>query len=76
MVNNNMTKIQKAILEAGEEDEEKKDEDSGAEDAGNVDSDDDSDLTDDTAFAGLDLRAARCFGFQAPSKNCWTGLAA
>lgn len=72
-----MTKIQKAILEAGEEDEEKEDEDADkAKDTGSGDSGDDSDLTDDTQFAGLDLRAARCFGFQAPSKNCWTGLAA
>lgn len=72
-----MTKIQKAILEAGEEDEGKEDEDADkAEDAGSEGSSDDADLTDDTPFAGLDLRVARCFGFQAPIKNCWTGLAA
>lgn len=72
-----MTKIQKAILEADDEDEGKEDEDAGkTEDTSSEGSGDDADLTDDTPFAGLDLRAARCFGFQAPSKSCWTSLAA
>lgn len=37
--------------------------------------DDDNDLTDDTPFAGLDLRSAKCFGYSVPETKNWKYLA-
>lgn len=48
-----MTRLQRAILEA----------------------DDEEALTDDTPFAGLDLRGARCFSYSVPEQKNWKFLA-
>ena len=78
--------MQEAILEA--DDDEAKDDaaegegtenaspdEAAADDAKSEGGNDDSSLTDDTPFAGLDLRKAHCFGFQMPEKSCWKSLA-
>ena len=35
----------------------------------------DAESVDDAPFPGLDLRTARCFGFQQPTKNSWLYIA-
>ena len=37
--------------------------------------DNDKDLVDDEPFAGLDLRAAKCFGYSVPEEKCWKFIA-
>ena len=35
----------------------------------------DEELVDDEPFAGLDLRAAKCFGYSVPEEKCWKYIA-
>ena len=36
---------------------------------------DEEDIVSDEPFSGLDLHAARCFGYQVPEENCWKYIA-
>ena len=87
-VNSNVMTIDKAefdrlVLEAGE-DEEQAEDDASQQPEENEGSDEDSksnaeaeDAVEDVdkPFSGLDLRAARCFGYRVPKEKCWECIA-
>ena len=67
-------KIEHILLEAGEDEEENKEE--GTEKTQPEDEKpEDEDLTSDEPFAGLDLRYAKCFGYSVPEEKNWKYLA-
>ena len=64
------------ILEAGEDEEPKDNEESAGEESTDADSDAQNTVDEiDQKFSGLDLRAAHCFGYRVPKEKCWTYIA-
>jgi len=74
------------LLEAGEDEEPKEDEETSSSNAEDENTSDDEskdtgaeaqDTVDeiDTPFSGLDLRGARCFGLSSSSKQGWKAIA-
>ena len=75
-----MTKMKKILLEAGEDEEEADEGDAEAEESKDEESKDEEskeqdELMSDEPFAGLDLRAAWCFGYSVPKESNWRDIA-